>query len=287
MKRILVTGGSGRVGRMLRRGWAALPQGDVQFVFQTRTYRAEYRDDVLWDPLEPVPDALRAAGPFAALIALAGVVPRAGADLAGNVTLGEGAVRAAAALGIPSVLLASSSAVYGTALDRSYREDDTPTPANDYGHAKLEMERRCALLAGDLGVGLCALRIGNVAGADALLVNGAALSPGAALQLDCFAQGATPLRSYIGPMTLGDVLCLLAQAGSVLPPCLNIATPVPVQMLALAQAAGFSVDLVAAQGTAHQTVTLDCGALARLHPFDPRSSTAQEMVAQWRRVADR
>jgi nucleoside-diphosphate-sugar epimerase len=269
---------------MLRRGWALDPaQANVVFVFQTRV---PHPYDILWDLLDPVPAALHAAGPFDAMIALAGVVPRGGADLTLNTALGAGAVRAAAVLGIPAVLLASSSAVYGTALERGYREDDTPAPLNAYGAAKLEMERACARLALEASVACCALRIGNVAGADALLLNGAALRDGAALKLDRFADGLTPLRSYIGPLTLGDVLLTLVRAGIALPPCLNIAAPVPVHMAALAQAADFPVDLVAAQGRAHQNVTLDCGALAQVHPFAAEESSAAEMIAQWRRVAD-
>jgi UDP-glucose 4-epimerase len=286
MKRVLVTGGSGRVGRMLRRGWAQHSAdaacAQMQFVFQTRTATAEHALDFVWDGAGPLPAAARDAGPIDCMIVLAGVVPRVGADLNANRAIGEASLHAAAQLGIPAVLLASSSAVYGTRLTRGFHERDAPLPENDYGRAKLEMERACAPLAQALGVRLCALRIGNVAGADALLINAAALPEGRALRIDCFADGQTPLRSYIGPLTLCDVLCSLVQAGPALPGCLNIAAPHPVLMGALAQAAQVPVDLVAAQGTAHQHVTLDCAALDAFHAFPPAAATPQEMVRQWR-----
>jgi len=276
---------------MLRRGWALrahVPGREaVEWVFQTRRPFADHPEDILWDLLGPVPAGLRGGTAFDAMIALAGVVPRTGADLSQNSVIGQAAVQVAGALGIPLVLLASSSAVYGTALDRACREDDRPDPTGAYGLAKLEMEQQSAARAADLGITLCALRIGNVAGADALVLNGAALSVGAALKLDHFADGGTPRRSYIGPQTLCDVLCTLVQAGDALPPTLNIAAPVPVTMLALAQAAGFAVDLVQAQGAAHQNMTLECAALAALHGFRAEDSTPEEMIRQWRGVADR
>lgn len=129
---------------------------------------------------------------------------------------------------------------------------------------------------------LCCLRIGNVAGADALLGNGAALKSGERLRIDSFDGGATPLRSYIGPHTLAKVLCELAQNHKTLPDVLNIGVSNPVEMAALAQAAGMAFDLVPAMGSAHQYITLDCAALARLYSFNATDSDPAQMVAQWR-----
>jgi nucleoside-diphosphate-sugar epimerase len=278
MTRVLVLGGSGRVGTMLRRVWAH-DSADVTFTYQTRNPDAT--DDMLWDVLHaPVP----AQTPFACMIALSGVVPAPGADLALNTALGVAAVEAAAHLDIPAVLLASSSAVYGSAGNAPFTEDTPLAPVNDYGRAKQEMETACQTRATAAGVHLCCLRIGNVAGADALLRNGAALEVGAKLRLDRFADGGTPLRSYIGPQTLAQVLMSLVTARRGMPPVLNIAAPRPVTMQTLAQAAQLPFDLVPAGSGAHKNITLDCSALTGLHRFSPADSTAREMVRQWQTV---
>lgn len=283
--RTLVLGSSGRIGRMLRRVWDAQTEAQrIGFTYQTRQPYAQRKGDLLWDVSPQIPPDLHAAGPFDVLVVLSGVVPRAGADLDQNAAIGLASLAAAEALGVRTVLLASSSAVYGMQSDRPYHEADTAAPANDYGRAKLEMEQRCAARARALGLRLCNLRIGNVAGADALLSNGAALKEGEALRIDSFAGGGTPLRSYIGPQTLAHVLSCLIENHAILPGVLNIGVPEPVQMAALAQAAGMPFDLLPASGTAHQYITLDCAALNGLYPFSAADSDPAQMVAQWRHL---
>lgn len=278
----LVLGSSGRIGTMLRRVWDVQTGADQSaFRYQTRQANTQGKRDLLWDLNSPLPLDMKALAPFDVLLVLSGVVPRAGAVLAQNTAIGLASLEAAAVLGAGTVLLASSSAVYGTQSDKPYHEADTPAPANDYGRAKLEMEHCCAARAAALGVRLCNLRIGNVAGADALLCNGAALAKGEALRIERFADGGTPLRSYIGPQTLARVLKTLILNHANVPKVLNVAAPDPVQMAALAKAAAMPFDLVPATGTAHQTVTLDCGALGALHQFDTADSNPAQMVAQW------
>ncbi|MEP3441772.1 MAG: NAD(P)-dependent oxidoreductase [Sulfitobacter sp.] len=281
--KVLVLGSSGRIGTMLRPVWDTETCGrEIEFTYQTRRPDPEHVSDVVWSLEGPAPAQLREAGPFDVLLVLSGVVPRAGAKLEQNMAIGLNSLEAAKALGAKTVVLASSSAVYGMQSDSPYHEDDCPAPANDYGRAKYDMEQRCAVHARDLGLMLCCLRIGNVAGADALLGNGAALKPGERLRIDSFDGGATPLRSYIGPHTLAKVLCELAQNHKTLPDALNIGAPNPVEMAALAQAAGMAFDLVPAMGSAHQYITLDCAALAGLYSFSATDSDPAQMVAQWR-----
>lgn len=288
MTRVLVLGSSGRIGTLLRAVWAqqtaGTGQGAVSFVFQTRV---AHGDDLLWDVAQPPPPAVVQAGPFDCMLVLSGIVPRPGADFTRNTAIGSAALRAAAALGIGRVLLASTSAVYGTYSDDPFPEDAPLRPVNDYGRSKREMEAVCGQQAQALGLGLCCLRIGNVAGADALLMNGAALGPQEKLRLDCFSDGGTPLRSYIGPHSLARVLLTLACARGDLPTALNIAAPHPVTMRALAQAARMPLELQPANDGSHQYITLDCSALAQLHRFDPACSEPGEMVRQWRAAASR
>ncbi|WP_335747379.1 NAD-dependent epimerase/dehydratase family protein [Sulfitobacter sp.] len=285
MTRVLVLGSSGRIGRMLRQAWALdslrTPNADIELVFQTRQADQNRPEDLRWDILREPPQAVEEAARFDCMIVLSGVVPGPEVDFTLNTAIGTACVTAAAQLGIPHVLLASTSAVYGTGSDDPFSEDDPLDPANDYGRSKRDMEAACHALAAELGVGLCCLRIGNVAGADALLINGAALAPDEKLRLDTFKDGGTPVRSYIGPQSLARVMLSLVRNRTQLPAALNIAAPHAITMGALAQAAQMPLELHLARDSAHQYVTLDCGVLETLHRFDPTETHPSEMVRQW------
>ncbi len=275
---------------MLRRAWTqpALATQDtaVEFTFQTRQTPVLAPGDILWNILQKPPRALVDAGPFDCMIILSGIVPKQGADFALNSLIGAAGMNAAADLGIPRVLLASTSAVYGTYSNTPFDEDAPLDPVSAYGHSKRDMEVACRAQALANGIELCCMRIGNVAGADALLSGGVALKPNEKLPLDCFHDGSTPLRSYIGPHSLARVMVSLTRADTSLPATLNTAAPHPVTMQALAQAAEIPLELRPTQCNAHQHVTLDCTALTALHPFDPQESAPAEIVRQWRMLGD-
>lgn len=279
--RVLVLGSSGRVGRMLRHAWAQDSAG-LDFIFQTRDPAAAH--DLLWNVLGPLPVTLQQAAPFECMIVLSGVVPKPDADFALNSRIGAASITAAARLGIKTVILASTSAVYGSHQRTPFHEGDPTHPVNAYGTSKLAMETLCQHKAQTLGVRLCCLRIGNVAGADALLRGAGALAEGETLALDMFPDQGTPLRSYIGPQSLAQALCTLVHKRAQVPPLLNMAAPQPVTMRALAQASATPFVLHPAPPTAHQHITLACTALAALHPFDPVESDPDEMVRQWQHV---
>ena len=278
---ILLTGASGRVGQMLCSCWRdAVP--DLALVPQ---YRGTAPQGALsWNPLEG-PGALlyhvAHAGRPLAILALAGVTPGPGRDLTLNRRLAEATLDAALQAGVRRVLLASSSAVYGAGDGTPFSEDAPLAPVNAYGAAKLETEAACAPWR-TRGLDICALRIGNVAGADALLLNVARAGPGDAVVIDRFADGGGPVRSYIGPSTLAAVLTTLCHHPGPLPEALNIAAPEPVAMAGLADAAGARIEMRPAPQGAHQRITLDCRRLAALHRFAPTDSTSTEMVRQWR-----
>lgn len=281
--RALVLGSSGRIGRMLRHSWAR-DSGGIDFTYQTRDPAAAHGTDVLWDVMQELPEALLEAPAFDCMIVLSGIVPKPGADFSLNRELGAAALKAAGQLGIKTVFLASTSAVYGTYQTRAYLEDDPTRPVNAYGQSKLAMEIYCQKQAAALGITLCALRIGNVAGADALLANAQALPPGGRLRLDRFPDQGTPLRSYIGPQTLARVLSVLVHKRKDLPAVLNIATPRPVTMEALARCAAAPFDLVQTRDQGHQYITLECSAVGMLYNFDSIDSDPGEMVRQWQAV---
>ncbi|MEP3334394.1 NAD(P)-dependent oxidoreductase [Sedimentitalea sp.] len=265
----IVLGATGRIGMILRKCW------DQRAIsWQTRKPRAG-AGWVVVDPLGE-PEALkRAADGCAAILCLAGVVPgRSGAGaMADNIALAEAALRAAA----PGtrVLLASSAAVYG-ATPGLLHEDCPPAPLSDYGRAKAAMERRGAELGAARGVAVTALRIGNVAGVDAILGGWA---PG--FRLDQFPDGRTPRRSYIGVQTLARVLRDLITASD-LPDVLNVAAPGGIEMGALLDAANLGWTPRAAPDTAIADVQLCTGRLAQFTGFTATDSEAATMVRQWR-----
>lgn len=272
---------------MLRRHWAGTGFGK-RAIWQGR--KAGPGITVL-DPLAE-PDALaRAAAGADVILCLAGVTGGDPAALALNSALAEAAIGAAADTGADPgtrarVLLTSSAAVYGAALydesnpDQTLFREDTPltehSALSQYGRAKLEMEQRGARMGADLGVPVTALRIGNVAGADAIL---GGWRPG--FQLDRFRDGRTPRRSYVGPVTLARMLGDLA-AASVLPPVLNVAAPGVVEMGALLDAAGLEWTPRVAGAAAIGRVALDVQALGAFTALDPGDSLPEGLVSEWR-----
>lgn len=269
--RVLVVGASGRVGRMLARAWI---QDGICPILQHRGPPLPFDlPQIAWQPLaEDLPQTGAAT-----MIVLAGVVAGRG-DLADNAAIARACLRAAAAAGIGQVLLASSIAVYGSNGGPAFTESAGCAPVNDYGRAKLAMEAEAAPFRAR-GMAVTCLRIGNVAGADALLLNVAA---GQKVWVDRFADGGGPVRSYIGPRSLARVLAGLV--GRDLPEVLNLAAPEPVAMADLAQAAGAEWDWRVAPATAHARITMDCSLLAGLCGLAAEGSTAAAMVAEWRQT---
>ncbi|MGV6847905.1 MAG: NAD-dependent epimerase/dehydratase family protein [Marinibacterium sp.] len=273
---VLVIGATGRLGRILRARWDhGGPGGHARW-----GARIPDPGGVVCDPLgDPAGLAARAAG-MDAILCLAGVTPAAaakGADWDDNRRLALAAMTAGEQAGA-HVFLASSAAVYGAAagvLD----EDRALTPVAAYGRAKAAMENAALARAAATGQGVTILRIGNVAGADAAL---GGWRPGFAL--DVFADGTTPARSYIGPVTLADVLAALLMrlytASQSLPQVLNIARPGPVEMGALLDAAGRAWTPRPAPAGAIARVELATDRLAALVPLE--TATAEALVAEAR-----
>lgn len=276
---LVVTGSSGRVGRLLAAAWA---QTGAPVALQRRRAEAltEGLSELRWAPLDgaaPLCDWVKQHGAPRAMLVLAGATPGTGRDLSLNRPLAEACLSAARAAGIGRVLVASSSAVYGGGRAQPWRESEAVQPTAPYGRAKAEMEEACARWRAR-GLEVCCLRIGNVAGADALLLN-AGNPP---LNIDRFADGNGPLRSYIGPQSLARVLLALARLPGALPQTLNVAAPEPVSMPDLAEAAGLDWRWQPAPASAVARFTLDCRALAALVPIRDTESTAATIADQWK-----
>ena len=116
------------------------------------------------------------------------------------------------------------------------------------------------------------LRLGNVAGADAILGGWRA-----GFTLDQLPDGRTPARSYIGPGKLARVLHALSMADTV-PGLLNIAAPGTVEMGDLLDAAHLDWTARPATDQTIAQVHLDTTTLERLVPFAPTDSTAEGIV---------
>ncbi|WP_347312604.1 NAD-dependent epimerase/dehydratase family protein [Defluviimonas sp. SAOS-178_SWC] len=230
---MLVVGGSGRLGTLLRRAWALAGQGGL--LWQHRGGGDGPCFDALTDPAAYI-DAAHGAD---AILNLAGGVGGGSASLAEHRDLALAALEAGRAAGVARVFLASSASVYGRARVPA-RETDPVAPVSDYGRAKAVMEEAALAwaAANPGGPAATCLRIGNVAGADQLL----GTAPGTEPQpLDLFADGTGPARSYVGPLALADIfsgLFAAQRAGRALPDVLNIALDGAVRMDALLDADG-------------------------------------------------
>ncbi|WP_251134402.1 MULTISPECIES: NAD-dependent epimerase/dehydratase family protein [Roseobacteraceae] len=278
---ILVLGATGRIGTILQRVWTSeVVHGHV--LWHTRAAPPDQGQNwISFDPLTD-PDALtRAAQGRCAILCLSGVIPgreHSGATLTDNIALALVALRSAAKTGA-RVLLASSAAVYGN--QPGLLSEESPVhPVNDYGRSKLEMERQALHTAQDLGVQCCALRIGNIAGIDSTL---GGWRPG--FQLDQFADGRTPLRSYISPLTLARVLADLVHAPD-LPDVLNVASPGAIEMGHLLDAAQLPWTPRAPQADVIPQVCLDTTRLSQFSShasrINPSEAPPAEMIEQWR-----
>ncbi|MGR3702929.1 MAG: NAD-dependent epimerase/dehydratase family protein [Paracoccaceae bacterium] len=284
--RVLVLGAGGRLGGMLRRHWgtgagAGLVGADLVPLWQMRG-AVEGPGVVQFDPLGRWP----ALGRVDVVICLAGVIAGDAAALRVNTDLALAAVRQGARCGAARVFLASTAAVYGRG-GAGLAEDDPVIPVSRYGQAKRAMEL-AGLAAGDeAGVPVTVLRIGNVAGADALLGGlGQGRVGRGPVVLDRFADGQGPRRSYVGPGGFAAAMAGLARAagaGCEVPACLNLALPGAVAMADLLQAAGVAFDWRAAPAGALPLVELDVGRLLRLVPLE--RARAGALVAEWRGAA--
>lgn len=285
-KRYVFLGASGRVGRLLRapalsREWDAI---DVLWHFRRPVDAPDTA--LLWqDCSDPTPliDAADRHGGIDGMFCFVGSVGRSGKEdmeaLAAEVAMVGYVIQAADLAEIPRLIIASSSAVYDVTPDVPLREGDAISPASPYGAIKARVEE-AARERSDTVV----LRIGNVAGADALLGN-LGTKPQSQPVLDIFPDGTGPHRSYITPRGLTRVLVKLAQIEGTLPAVLNVAARQPVAMDALLDVAG--IDYIARECPAspHQHITLDTGALRSLLGDDiGGDGDAREIVASWREV---
>lgn len=237
--------------------------------------RADRDGDVVFDLACAPPPEIRDA---AAFVLLAGSTDKLHQNVTAHARLAQLSAQVCRDAGIGHLLLMSSAAVYGRAAGPN-SETTCCVPLSAYGEAKVEMERAALSLAGpDLAVTV--LRIGNVAGADALL---GAMGDDQ-VQLDVFDDGRSPRRSYIGPTVLAASLNTLARNPGEGVRLLNLAQPGSVEMGALLDAAGRAWQPRAAPPEALPEVTLDVAKAVDLLGDELPPADAAGIVADWQSV---
>ncbi len=255
---LIVTGAGGRIGRLLRFLWTD------PAIWLTRTE---------WDILGPPPHLPQNA----VILDLSGVTH---GDVQQNPRLANALALAALGLGAP-VIYASSASVYpGGSVDMT---ETTPlAPASAYGQSKWAAETALRRHLPDAVI----LRIGNIAGADAILGPRAA---GHAIVLDPVPDGARgPVRSYIGPQVLAQALSALCQTAcrdQSLPLVMNLCQPGPVAMADLLDGAGLCWGFGPPRAAVLPRVAL-CTAQQSRHLTLPMA-TAGSLVTDLRALAGR
>ncbi len=266
MRRLVVTGATGRVGSLMRAAWDLSDGSGPAPLWLSRgapgaAGLAHGGEAMRWTGRD-LPPAARGA----AVLALAGVTGPGG----GNVEAALVAHAAAREAGAARLLAASTLGVYGAGEGRG--EDDPPAPVGGYGADKLAMERA---LAGLDAPPVTVLRLGNVVGADSLA---AALAGGAAT-LDRMG-GAGPVRSWIGAAAL--LAAALALAGwDEAPAILNLAQGPPLAMGALLAAAGCAVTWRDGPAEAPPVAAMDLSRLMATPAATPPAE-AGTLIAGWR-----
>jgi hypothetical protein len=102
--------------------------------------------------------------------------------------------------------------------------------------------------------------------------------------LDRFADGQSPKRMMIGPLSLGRAFADLLQLDTIAAPILNLAQPGMVAMADMLLAAGHAWTWQDAPDTAIAALELDITAvqtLIDLAPADPADLIAQARLAGW------
>lgn len=261
---LIVIGAGGRIGRLLRLIWQKAPPLHCRPVFLTRQE---------WDIDQgPAPAHLPRGGVVLDLAAL-----RDAEGMALNPVLAARVARFATDGGHALVHMSSAAVYAGGGLPLA---ETAPTaPHSAYGASKLAAE--VALRAECPGA--LVLRLANLAGADALSGQPA----GQGVMLDPIADGTRgPVRSYIGPLTLGTVLAVLCDrraGGDLAGTILNIAQPGPVAMADLLKAQGRDWQFGPPRPGVLDRMILSTDRLERLLPLPP--ATAEGLVQEMRLCA--
>ena len=205
-----------------------------------------------------------------------------------NVRFVKDLLHTAAEAGVAHVVLASSAAVYGAGRGEPFLEDAHKQPITPYAKSKAAMEAVAqTFAAGKVAPAITILRIGNVAGADALMTSARRHTAlGRPMPLHRFADGSVPVRSYIGPDDLFDAILALSAPHDGPPRIFNVAHPQPVPLDGILNAYRSDVlpdlrwiDTPAPDHTPNR-VTLSADKVQHFVNFDEYNNNATAMARQ-------
>lgn len=230
--------------------------------------------DLVWAPGEPV-DSLPQCD---AVFSLWGPVAGDRETLNINSSLARASHEVARLCGADRVIHASSSAVYAPSAD--VLDEEAPcVPRNDYGWAKLQMERTLARETPQPII----LRIGNVVGAGGLFDS---LWQEKEIFLDQFADGTGPLRNYVAPTTLARIVESLAcRPLDDVPPVMNVGGRRPVAMQDIVEAAGREFTWNPVPDCELPAMVLNMDRLNELIDLGDDSTDPVQLVDEWRKYA--
>ena len=234
----IILGAQGKLGGVLHRH---AKRAGVSWLFQSRKQGSEIR----WSgDMDDAGTAL-VFRPKTTIVNMIGTAQGDAAHLhATNVDFVRALLQRAADTGVHHVMLASSASVYGAGQGGPLTEDAILDPLSDYARSKVAMEQ----VAKEIGaqhpnLNITVLRIGNVAGSDAMLHHARRhAGQNTAMPLHHFANGQPAVRSYIGPSDLFDTIRTLTKPDTKAVRTLNIAAQTPVRLDALL--AGYRKHLV-------------------------------------------
>ena len=277
-----ILGSNGRIGRILSRH---AKRAGLEWLGQTRSVGG----DIQWSGSMDDQASAQMFQPEATIINMIGSTSSDVDELQRiNVKFVRDILVRAANAGVAHVMLASSAAVYGKGDGTPFTEDSTLSPLTPYGNSKARMEEVALnVLSAETSTALTILRIGNVAGADALLAAAEQhVQNDTPMPLHRFPNGQAPVRSYIGPQDLFDVVKALAAPPNTSHRTLNVAAPSPISLEAALKA--YKMQLLphltwtnapAPEGVP-ANVTLSTQDLERHMAFQPDQNYSIEMARQ-------
>ena len=178
------------------------------------------------------------------VVSTLGVTSGSEEALAENVRLTRFAQEIGASVGARRVFHFATGAIYAPSA-QTLTEDSETVPRHAYGRSKLMAELAVPAARAHRAT---FLRLGNVAGADALF---RAFSRNELVTLDRFSDGRGPQRTYVAPDDLVKVLIhLMYNRVEELPHALNVGGRVPVDMAEIVKARNIPMQRVAAPATA-------------------------------------
>lgn len=274
LPKVLVTGATGRLGKMLQTYWEKEPPLGQDVIWSSRQHaNGKHRNWLKWDLSQETTDL-----PADCIVLhLAAKIKGDAGELSQNTVFAKNVLKSAERAKAKHILFVSSVAVVGTS-GFLLSESMLPAPVSEYAKAKFAAEQ--VFQAAKTNCKVSILRIANVIGADALL---AAAESGREVILDPVPnQEGGPVRTWIGPVTLAKTLAQLithVATGNPIPNLLNVACQPPIPMADILNAAGYDWSYGDANPSVNARSAVATDVLSSL--VDMPKVTATSLIAEW------